>query len=1361
MSGFAIVVGVTKYANYDGLPQQVANDAVDVGAILKEHGYQVEPLVGSVSRDQLLDKLRELEPLCKDDSTFVLFFSGHGKRVLAGPSTGEYLILSETSNTTDPEMVETSISGTMLATELSKSRGNKVLIFDCCHSQALGKIGVSDEFISSGPIAVIVASQKDQLSLAIPGQRNSLFTKHLVDGLKGKSADRDGKVTAFHLATYVKPRVQSENDKQEPSFVLNSDDVVLFRVKQSKPDCPYPGMRPFTEENANLYFGRDDLVRLALNKLLHSNYLFVIGPSGCGKSSLALAGIPKEKKDWKFREFRPGYAPFTELKDLLKFKGIAEDVDVEGAILESLVGDERKTMLLVIDQFETLYTQSSSAEREQFETFLLRLRNTKHCKVVITLRADFISELMSSRLWFDGLEPIAAVDSIHNNDFAGPNRLEIAPMRSKDLSLAISKPAEKFGVCVAPDLRERLISDASSSSGAMPLLQETLVVLWDGMEANTLTLSNYERIAVDGKNALGSVLNSYANSVWESLSKTHRATAERMLVRLVTFVDGKPPTRAQLKLKQLVNTLDDEKAIELVSEKLISARILTGASDPVDGERRVEISHDRILSEWEMLSRLLASTEMLLLQRKKVEGWSLNWQELGGNAGILDAVELSEAERVTEDCNLRQVGYLKIVDEHVAESKAYLKKIETEKVRSKNRTLIAVSIAAVVLGVLAVYSMIAQKAAESARTSSLGRFFLLTADQILNEDPGNIDLAVAVQLQAIKLVLDNASDLSKIQFALNQTLQLVAPAIVKMEAVTDFSVSRSGKCLGVLFNSGKVCIFNFPEFSTAKVECETKLASLESISDDGNLFAGHDAKQSFELWDCSRNQKVELGTADTSLGSIEVSSKGDAAILGRETIYRQGRDASWHEVQSFDGEKIFSPDGKFIVGVEKDCLLSVNAATLKRVYRYKPNLDMPCALSFNKSGNRILFHCAWGDRGGNILASFNPETGQFGNSLLNLELGKQLSFVSADVSPMGNYVFVSTGPAVRVFDCRTLPTSGDFATRPFVENSYESSMSTSPIIYVEELDKPAEWVSCISEAQYELSASTENNEATFDEEDLSQLQFVASGPKLTPRTLKHASSGVSNIRATTVFPQKSRSLKKVAGSSDFIASLGTNGQLSIREPQARNFVSIPEELPEDGFTHGVEFYSNDHALTSDDKGHETNWELTKDFSFRKVQDGSAKGTDFYLSFGLSSISDGSGRVEDENKLEPRFEVESGKVVLNRIFEGKSEKIILQGLSPKKLWISCARNEKDIQVLLYDGAWKHLLITGESQKISVLRDPAPEVTEKEYFEPQNNLISVSKNVFIMPALDGDGFKVFKIVPEGVPIPLGEVGVDFGK
>ena len=59
----------------------------------------------------------------------------------------------------------------------------------------------------------------------------------------------------------------------------------------SAPDKPYPGLRPFRENEQRLFFGRDRQIKEILQRLERSSFAVVIGGSGSGKSSIVNAGV--------------------------------------------------------------------------------------------------------------------------------------------------------------------------------------------------------------------------------------------------------------------------------------------------------------------------------------------------------------------------------------------------------------------------------------------------------------------------------------------------------------------------------------------------------------------------------------------------------------------------------------------------------------------------------------------------------------------------------------------------------------------------------------------------------------------------------------------------------------------------------------------------------------------------------------------------------------------------------------------------------------------------------------------------------------------------------------------------------------
>src|SRR5262245_37934657 len=87
-------------------------------------------------------------------------------------------------------------------------------------------------------------------------------------------------------------------------------------------DAPYPGLRPFRPNEADIFFGRERQTDDLLLRLGEHRFLAVVGPSGCGKSSLVAAGLmpalttgfmADAGAHWRVAYMRPGESPLQNL----------------------------------------------------------------------------------------------------------------------------------------------------------------------------------------------------------------------------------------------------------------------------------------------------------------------------------------------------------------------------------------------------------------------------------------------------------------------------------------------------------------------------------------------------------------------------------------------------------------------------------------------------------------------------------------------------------------------------------------------------------------------------------------------------------------------------------------------------------------------------------------------------------------------------------------------------------------------------------------------------------------------------------------------------------------------------------------
>jgi WD40 repeat protein len=426
--------------------------------------------------------------------------------------------------------------------------------------------------------------------------------------------------------------------------------------------CPYPGMVPFDTGDALHFFGRDKEIDDLERRLRHQTYLFVIGPSGSGKSSLVFAGlIPRLERQagkWSVSVMRPGEHPRAALA-----RALGED--------SALTPDARAPrLLLVVDQFEELFTQTPKPEQSEFIADLQALRRAGRCALLLTMRADFYPDLMNSDLW--------PVDSTE--------RVEIAPLRGDALRAAIAGPAGRLGVHLEAGLLERIMSDAAEEPGVLPLVQETMALLWEKRERRLLPLRAYDEMGDEGLSGLAVAVAAKADATVAALMETQRLVARRIFLRLIQFGEGRADTRRRQTVAQLKSADDDPLLFGQVLRHLADNRLLTLSGD--GGGRNVDIAHETLIGGWPTLREWLGARREAEQTRRRLESKASEWDRLGrAGGGLLDEVELLEAERWLESSDAAELSYDEALPALVAASRAALAASEREREAARRREL--------------------------------------------------------------------------------------------------------------------------------------------------------------------------------------------------------------------------------------------------------------------------------------------------------------------------------------------------------------------------------------------------------------------------------------------------------------------------------------------------------------------------------------------------------------------------------------------------------------------------------------------------------------------------------------------------
>jgi WD40 repeat protein len=415
-------------------------------------------------------------------------------------------------------------------------------------------------------------------------------------------------------------------------------------------DSPYRGLNTFEERDAAFFFGREAAATQVLARMSRqidgSGLLVISGVSGAGKSSLLRAGVlprmrgtglasAREAKSWPCLLFTPARAPLEELAVRVARLAGADaaavrrglDADPAGFALtarqaalaqwdgtEADPAEHGSRLLLVIDQFEQLFTQCSEEEqRRAFITALHAAATVRHgpdhepaALVVLEVRADFEARCA------DYPELAGAIQ----------DRYLVTAMTERQLRLAITEPAKTAGSRVEDDLTEELLREVrtrhprASSAGMLPLLSHALDQTWRTRTTDILTLADYERTG----GIEGAVADS-AQRAYESLTQAQQALARQVFTRLTACSDGLDTaaraSRAELTEGEGAAGAED---VEAVLEAFAAERLLILAAGTV------EISHEILLTAWPLLRDVwLAETHADRIVRSRLDDVAAEW----------------------------------------------------------------------------------------------------------------------------------------------------------------------------------------------------------------------------------------------------------------------------------------------------------------------------------------------------------------------------------------------------------------------------------------------------------------------------------------------------------------------------------------------------------------------------------------------------------------------------------------------------------------------------------------------------------------------------------------------------------------
>ena len=816
--------------------------------------------------------------------------------------------------------------------------------------------------------------------------------------------------------------------------------------------CPYRGLLPFTESDAEVFYGRERLtaelaVKLAA-KVHRGGLVVVTGASGAGKSSLLQAGLlPKlaqgrqvrGSERWPHVVLTPTREPLTELAVRLAALGDGDAVAIRDGLAQrpsqthmaiwsavhaeasasrrdqrhSMSGANGARLVLIVDQFEQVFTlnpgHGGEAERQAFITALCSAatnpvgsQQTPPALVVIAVRGDF---------WDRCAAYPELAGALQEGQFV------VGPMTQSDLRLAITGPADAAGLRIDPALTDTILADlraagADDAAGVLPLLSQAMSLTWEKREGDRLTSHGYAEVG-----GVMHAVQTSADSVYDALPAEQQALAREVLRNMaLASRDGRlsrrPVTRADLYADRPAAACS---SVDAVLEAFAAKRLVVLDADTA------EIAHDVLLQAWPRLRGWL---------EEERDSWILYGQMADAAARWID--------RRRDSSFLYRGTQLSAVQEAArrwaAEPARYpaLTRTESEFLAASSRNATrgarvrrgAFTILAALLAIAIFTSVVAFRAQHTA-SHQLG---LAISGQLISqsEEQGDTNPALA-KFESLAAWRINPSPQARYAMLNAAALPGIATLTGDSTPVNSVAFSPDGKTLASGSDGGMVMLQNVAtgepvgRSSTARFKL-----SIESVmfSPGGKALAGSSIDGTGLLWDVATHQQIgqPFPSSPGALGPVAISPDGEMLATGNTNSNVLLWDVPTRKLIGgfFAGNSspvalAFSPDGKTLAsGNGEGTVMLWDAATQKPIGQpLAGHTGAVDSVAFSPDGKTL----ASGDDDGTVMLWDTATQKRIGQPLASNNLG---AVDSVAFSPDGKTLASGNGDGtVMLWDAAT------------------------------------------------------------------------------------------------------------------------------------------------------------------------------------------------------------------------------------------------------------------------------------------------------------------------------------------------------
>ncbi|WP_058557121.1 SUMF1/EgtB/PvdO family nonheme iron enzyme [Thiohalocapsa sp. ML1] len=487
-----------------------------------------------------------------------------------------------------------------------------------------------------------------------------------------------------------------------------------FEVQPDWDHEPYPGMAAFDHTQAPIFFGRETETGELLAKLQGKQgrrLVLVTGRSGSGKSSLARAGLWASlhdaartpiagSADWVISPMKPADEGLSDpFRTLLlglreaepRVLGLRDGGQEARALRDDpqafadlrtrvLAGrPQHAEWLLIIDQFEELFTSIDKALSALFLDRLTAALHLDRFRVVATVRSDFHDACIAHR----GLRAEMNHDGSQYHVDA-PDTGALAAMVTGPLARKL-RPESRAEMDT--DLARRLVQDAAGQPGSLALLAFALKDLYDrcrrehaaGLrEQPRMCLTDYlpppdagaAEAAAEAEAAapapavsgLDRIIRDRAEKAAAVVGDEAEQVLPRVFSRLLTVQADGAATRKREDLCHWDDDADARKLVDALSATdtrlLVKGAARTQALDAPRTEpdapagRVVEVAHEALFRAWPALADWIGRRKEALIRAPQVQRDARRWHAEGRRDKDLPTHMLDDLRRLFDAAEL-------------------------------------------------------------------------------------------------------------------------------------------------------------------------------------------------------------------------------------------------------------------------------------------------------------------------------------------------------------------------------------------------------------------------------------------------------------------------------------------------------------------------------------------------------------------------------------------------------------------------------------------------------------------------------------------------------------------------------------